>query len=326
MKGQLLDNIRAIYANSRSAVRTASGTSDWFPVTSGVRQGCVLSPLLFVIYMDQITKEANPDLEALNELLFADDQSLMNQNKAALQEHTDQLNTSCEKYDMKISINKTEVMSVSRNPGKLDININGTQLKQTKEFKYLGSLFTEDGKLDREIETRCQKANAVSYQLAPLLKHPSIPMSTKAKLINAIFVPTLTYQCQTWALTKALERKLVTCEMRCLRKAVNKTRRDKIKNEVIRDMVGLTPILHHVEQQRIRWFGHLTRMPPDQPALRAYTTRYTGWKARGRPRRRWSDSVADTLRAHDLSLYQASRLAADRRLCLPATPKGTSGR
>ena len=73
VKGQLLDNIRAIYANSKSAVRTTSGTSDWFPVTSGVRQGCNLSPLLFVIYMDQITKEANPDPEALNELMFADD-------------------------------------------------------------------------------------------------------------------------------------------------------------------------------------------------------------------------------------------------------------
>ena len=54
--GQLLDIIQAIYANSRSAVRTASGTSVWFPVTSGVRQGCNLYPLLFEIYMDQITK------------------------------------------------------------------------------------------------------------------------------------------------------------------------------------------------------------------------------------------------------------------------------
>ena len=54
--GQLLDNIRAIYANSRSAVRTTTGTSDWFPVTSGIRQGCNLSPLFFVPYMDQITK------------------------------------------------------------------------------------------------------------------------------------------------------------------------------------------------------------------------------------------------------------------------------
>ena len=93
--GQLRDKIRAIYANSRSAVRTASGTSDWFPVISGVRQGCNLSPLLFVLYMDQITKEKNPDPEALNELMFADDQAMMNNDKIQLQEHTDRLNESC---------------------------------------------------------------------------------------------------------------------------------------------------------------------------------------------------------------------------------------
>ena len=238
VKGQPLDNMRAIYANSKSAVRTTSGTSDWFPVTSGVRQGCNLSPLLFVIYMDQITKEANPDPEALNELMFADDQAMINSDKTKLQEHTEHLNESCQAYDMKISVNKTEVMSVSRRPTKLDVTINQTQLKQVREFKYLGSVFTEDGRIDREIETRCQKANAVSYQLAPLLKHPSIPINVKAKLINVIFLPTLTYQCQTWSLNKTLERKLVTCEMRCLRKAVNKTRRDKIRNEDIRAMVG----------------------------------------------------------------------------------------
>lgn len=157
IKGQLLDNIRAMYANSKSAVRTTSGTSDWFPVTSGVRQGCVLSPLLFVIYMDQITKEANPDPEALNELLFAGDQAMINNDKVQLQEHTEQLNACCENFDMRISISKTEVMTVSRKPEDFNIKINGTQLKQTSEFKYLGSIFTENGKLDhREIETRCQ--------------------------------------------------------------------------------------------------------------------------------------------------------------------------
>ena len=276
--GQLLDNIRAIYANSRSAVRTASGPSDWFPVTSRVRQGCNLSSLLFVIYMDQITKEANPDPEALNEL---DDQAMMNNDKIQLQEHIDQLNESCETYSMKISTSKTAAMTVSKRPDKLDININGTQLKQTNEFKYLGSIFTENGKLDREIETRCQKANAVSYQLAPLLKHPSISTSTKVKLINAIFLPTLTYQCQTWSLTKDLERKLVTCEMKCLRKAVNKTRRDKIRNEV---MAGAKPVLQHIKQQQVKWFGHITRMPINQPALRAYNTNHSGWIERLRGR------------------------------------------
>ena len=170
--GQLLDNIRAIDANSRRAVRTASGTSDWFPVTTGVRQGSSLSPPLFVLHIDQITKEANPDPEALNELMFADDQAMMNNDKTHLQEHTDQLNESCETYGMKISTSKTEVMTVSKRPNKLDININRIHLKHTNEFTYLGSMFTENGKLDREIEIRYQKINAVSYQLAPLQKHP----------------------------------------------------------------------------------------------------------------------------------------------------------
>ena len=63
---------------------------------------------------------------------------------------------------MKISNSKIEVMTVNKRPDKLDININGAQSKQTNEFKYLGSMFTENGKLDREIEIRCQKANGAT--------------------------------------------------------------------------------------------------------------------------------------------------------------------
>ena len=50
-----------------------------------------------------------------------------------------------------LSVNKTEFMSVSRRPTKLDVTINQTQLKQVREFKYLGSVFTEDDRIDREI-------------------------------------------------------------------------------------------------------------------------------------------------------------------------------
>ena len=112
VKGQLLDNITALC--SMSSVRKPKGLTSWFEVTSGVRQGCVLSPLLFIVYMDIITKEANPDPDTLNELLFADDQSLINEDKTEQQEHTTNLNAACERYDMKISISKTEAMKVSR--------------------------------------------------------------------------------------------------------------------------------------------------------------------------------------------------------------------
>ena len=98
VKDQFLDSIRAMFANSVSAVRTRSGLSNRFHVTSGVKQGCVLSPFLFIVYMDRITKEANPDPRTLNELLLADDQGLANKDRAQLQEHNDSLNSTCEKY------------------------------------------------------------------------------------------------------------------------------------------------------------------------------------------------------------------------------------
>ena len=108
--------------------------------------------------------------------------------------------------------------------------------------------------------------------------------------------------------------------------ALNKSRRDKIRNEEIRSMVGVKPVTQHIDQQRVKWFGHLTRMPSDQPALRAHTQRYSGRKARGRPRTRWVDNLRSTFKAQDMSMIQANRLAADRKLFLPATPAGTSGR
>ena len=276
--------------------------------------------------MDRITKEANPEPGALNELLFADDQVILNENSIALQQHTEAFNRVCKKYGIKISISKTKSMTVSREPKMLEIKINQNTLKQAKEFKYLGSLFTENGQMDREIEIRCQNTNAVSYQLAPLLRHKNIPVSIITKLINTIFIPTLTYQCQTWALTKPLQQKLVTCEMRCLRMALNIRIRDKIRNDKIRSMLGVKPVTYHIDQQRVKWFGHLIRMPNDQPALRAYTQRFSGRKARGRPRTRWVDNVKNTLKSHGISMTEANRLAAKRNLFLPTTPTGTSGK
>ncbi|GFS15323.1 RNA-directed DNA polymerase from mobile element jockey [Elysia marginata] len=182
--------------------------------------------------MDRIAQAANPDQECLNELLFADDQALFSPDKDTLQEHINQLNRQCEAHGMRINIKKTEAIIISRNKTTTAFNIEGNALLNATEFKYLSSIFTKYGRIDREIEVRCQKANSISYQLAPLLKHESIPIATKARLINSIFLTTLTYQCQTWPLTQGLKNKLVTCEMRCLRKAVELIRQDGIKSEM----------------------------------------------------------------------------------------------
>ncbi len=113
-------------------------------------------------------------------------------------------------------------------------------MKQVKEFKYLGSIFTENGKLNREIETRIQKANNFSYQLiALLLKHRYIEM---AKLINTMHHSNLDLPMPNVDLSKILKRKITSCEMCFLKRTVNKTRRDKIRNTKNKEMVGATPV------------------------------------------------------------------------------------
>jgi hypothetical protein len=51
----------------------------------------------------------------------------------------------------------------------------------------VGSIFTEDGKIDRDIETRIQKANNISYLLAPIFKHPEISIPTKRQIQKYFF-------------------------------------------------------------------------------------------------------------------------------------------
>ncbi len=65
------------------------------------------------------------------------------------------------------------VMIVSRNPDKVYINISRTLLKQVREFKYIGSVFTEDGKLDREIETDARKLTQSPTSLPCSLNTPT---------------------------------------------------------------------------------------------------------------------------------------------------------
>ena len=251
IRGQRMDNIRATYTNSMSAIRTQDGLTEWFGVTSGVRHGCVLSPLLFIANMNKIAREANCNPEDLNEMLFANNQSLVHEKEGELQEHTNSLNTQCENFNMKISISETETMKVSRTPGCLNINIDGTTLKQVSDFKYLGSIFTEDGHHNREIETGVQKANSISYQLAPLLRHPNIPINIKAKLIKSIFRPNLTYQSQTWTLTKNLERKITTYEMHVYEEP--STKPDAIRSRTPRFWNNTNSPPHQTAEYQMVW-------------------------------------------------------------------------
>ena len=119
--GELLRAVQSLYICSQAAVRTREGETDWFEVKCELRQGCVLSPLLFIIFMDNIMKRANQKENSIEELMFADDLALIAEDQSRLQEMVSNLDQQCKNYDMRIERDKTKVMVTTREPIQWDI-------------------------------------------------------------------------------------------------------------------------------------------------------------------------------------------------------------
>ena len=80
--------------------------------------------------------------------------------------------------------------------------------------------------------------------------------------------------------------------MKFLRSCLQRTRRDRIRNEVIREELEIKkPLLDIISQARLRWYGHVQRMDEERTAKTWLNRRVEGNRMRGRPRKRWEDQV-----------------------------------
>jgi hypothetical protein len=89
-----------------------------------------------------------------------------------------------------------------------------------------------------------------------------------------------------------------TAEMKYLRKVIGNTRRDKIRNEMIRMNLGTQPLQNKMEQAQLRWFGHLNGMGEERLTKQIWEARTEGLgikRPRGRPRRTWNDNIQELL-------------------------------
>ena len=160
--GKDLRLIRNLYWNQSAEIKIGNEKSKKVEVQRGVRQGCVLSPDLFSLYSEKIMEEIK-DIEGImiggeniNNLRYADDTVLIATTKENLQKLVDKLNEACNRKGMRININKTEVMVATKKKEtvKAEITLERKILKQVNNFKYLGSIITEDGRSNKEIKTR----------------------------------------------------------------------------------------------------------------------------------------------------------------------------
>ena len=111
--------LRNLYAGQEATVRTGHGTTDWFQIGKGVRQGCILSPCLFNLHADYIMR--NTGLEEtqagikiagrnISNLRYADDTTLTAESEEELKRLLMKVKES-EKFGLKLNIQKTKIMA-----------------------------------------------------------------------------------------------------------------------------------------------------------------------------------------------------------------------
>ena len=110
--------LRNLYAGQEATVRTGQGTTDWFQIGKGVRQGCILSPCLFNFYAEYIMRNAGlEETQAgiktvgrnISNLRYADDTTLMAESEEELKSLL--MKEESEKVGLKLNIQKTKIMA-----------------------------------------------------------------------------------------------------------------------------------------------------------------------------------------------------------------------
>ncbi|TWW80182.1 hypothetical protein D4764_10G0012120 [Takifugu flavidus] len=170
---------------------------------------------------------------------------------------------------MRISTSKSEAMVLNQKKVECLLRVKEEILPQVEEFKYLGVLFTSEGRMEQEVDRRIGAASAVMRTL-----HWSVVMkrklSQKAKLsiYQSIFVPTLTYGHELWVMTKRTRSRVQAVEMSFLRRVAGLSLRDRVRISAIREELGVEPLLLRVKRNQMRWLGHLVRMLPGRLPVR----------------------------------------------------------
>ena len=322
--GKIVDLIQWMYSNTRAQVLTPDGLTDIFEIVAGVLQGDTLAPYLFIIVLDYCMRtalERHPDsgftlkparsrrigAERVTDTDFADDVALLSDSVEDLGVLMREVEGVCREMGLEINRQKTEFMVEGiPDPSPL-ISLDGTKIKLTEDFKYLGS-WVRDSK--RDIKVRKAKAWNACHGLKSVW-NSKLNDGIKARLFVATVETVLLYGCESWTLTKDMERSLDGTYTRMLRMALNKNQYLLRMNNATLYGIGKLPILStKIAERRLRLAGHAVRHPELSLNKVILWEPLHGNSRRGRPKK----TFVDVLR-RDTGLRETSELAtvmADR--------------
>ena len=255
--------MRNLYAGQEATIRTGHGTTDWFQIGKGVRQGCILSPCLFNFYAEYIMRNAGlEETQAgikiarryIKNLRYADDTTLMAESEEELKSLLMKVKEENGKVGLKLNIQKTKIMA----SGPITSwQIDGETIETVTDFIFLASKITADGDCSHEIKRHLLLRRKVMTNLDSILKSRDITLPTKVRLIKAIVFPEVMYGCESWTVKKAERQRIDTFELWCWRRLLRVPWTARRSNQSILKEISPGVSLEGWLKLKLQYFGHL---------------------------------------------------------------------
>ena len=128
-------------------------------------------------------------------------------------------------------------------------------------------------------------------ELSGVLCDKKMNARLNGKVYKTAVRPAMMYVSETWGIKKAQEKKMTVAEMRMLRWMCGVTKKNNIRNELIRGTVKVADISLKMQERRLKWYGHVMRRDGYYVGRRLMEMEVSGHRRRGRPKNRWKDKL-----------------------------------
>lgn len=325
VRGRALDFIRALYDQSRIAVRSNGVVAGSEPLLRGVRQGCPISPMLFNVFVNDIldglqaqgvTVPGGCKSTRIPGLLYADDLVLMAPTAEALTIMSRKLTEWLNENEMSVGIRKCGVMVIKttgegadETPG--EWNINHEVVPRVTSYRYLGIDVRDDLSVDHIVEERVMKSKKLFGRMRPFLGNQRIPIPMRAMVLKAIMVPTMLFGAAFAPMKRRAGEPLQTELNRMLRVMLNVKEKDtNIPVAPLYREFNIPPLGVSMYCERTRIFRKCDRVNTWASLIMTKKTDVTG--------RTWGSSTRDWLR----NRFHHTVNAARKNQAQPATTIG----